>query len=73
VLQIDSQIFSGIGMDPAAILSSAVLAERSPGIRIAGPEALTAKITNAAFVSKSSTKPSGRIAIKVWPQLFGFF
>ena len=44
-------------LGPALARSAATLAEFSPGMRMLGPDALTAWSTDSAFDSKSSTRP----------------
>mmetsp|Transcript_21750 Transcript_21750/g.44023 ORF Transcript_21750/g.44023 Transcript_21750/m.44023 type:complete len:221 (-) Transcript_21750:539-1201(-) len=67
VSTIDSHIFPGIGRVPASLLSSAVLADLSPGIRTSAPDDLTASRIDSALSGKLSTSPSGRTATKVCP------
>mmetsp|Transcript_14461 Transcript_14461/g.31796 ORF Transcript_14461/g.31796 Transcript_14461/m.31796 type:complete len:220 (+) Transcript_14461:230-889(+) len=70
VCRMEFQIVSGTGKVPSSFLLMAVIMDRSPGIRIFPPESLTAAITDALFLSKSSTNASGLIAINVCPQFF---
>mmetsp|Transcript_36513 Transcript_36513/g.100760 ORF Transcript_36513/g.100760 Transcript_36513/m.100760 type:complete len:203 (-) Transcript_36513:126-734(-) len=68
-----SQISFGIGISPDASRSVAVSADFSPGMRMFGPDALTACSTEAALASKSSTSMAGSMAMSVCPQFFAAF